>query len=110
MEWNQLKSLDDLEQAIANSALKTVVLFKHSTRCSVSAMAKRNFESQWNVAPEKAEGWLLDLIRYREVSNAIAERFDIGHESPQMIVVKNAHPAYHASHGMISAVHPEISG
>ena len=89
MMWKPLQSLEDLDAAIAASHDHPVVLFKHSTRCSVSAMAKRNFEAQWDPT-EQAEAYLLDLITYRSVSNAIAERFEVKHESPQMLVISDA--------------------
>ena len=76
MMWKPLQSLEDLDAAIAASHNHPVVLFKHSTRCSVSAMAKRNFEAQWDPT-QQAEAYLLDLIAYRSVSNAIAERGDL---------------------------------
>lgn len=97
----------DLDQAEENSKSRSVVLFKHSTRCSVSSMAKRSFEQEW-VVKEESEAWFLDLIRYRDISNEIARRFEVHHESPQIIVLNNARPVHHASHGMISAIHPSI--
>lgn len=109
MMWKPLQSLEDLDAAIAASHDHPVVLFKHSTRCSVSAMAKRNFEAQWDPT-QQAEAYLLDLITYRSVSNAIAERFEVKHESPQMLVISDAHLQFHESHGFISAIHPSISG
>lgn len=107
--WKPLQSLEELDAAIQASHDHPVVLFKHSTRCSVSAMAKRSFEAQWN-SDLSAEAYLLDLITYRPVSNAIAERFEVRHESPQMLVISDARLQYHASHGHISAIHPSISG
>ena len=109
MMWKPLQSFEDLDTAIAASHAHPVVLFKHSTRCSVSAMAKRNFEAQWDPA-QQAEAYLLDLITYRSVSNAIAERFEVQHESPQMLVISDARLQFHESHGFISAIHPSISG
>lgn len=99
--------MTDLDQAVSNSKERTVVLFKHSTRCSVSSMARRIFENEWVEKPE-AEAWFLDLIRYREISNEIAQRFSVRHESPQMIVLRDTRPVHHASHSRISAVHTSI--
>lgn len=109
MMWKPLQSLEDLDAAVAASHDHPVVLFKHSTRCSVSAMAKRSFEAQWDPA-QQAEAYLLDLITYRPVSNAIAERFEVRHESPQMLVISDSRLQFHASHGSITAIHPSISG
>ena len=108
MNWHPLETLEDLDAAVAESHAHPVVIFKHSTRCSVSSMALRYFELEWNdEGPAKA--YFLDLIAYRNLSNTIAERFEIRHESPQMIVLKASRPVYHASHSHISAIHPSIS-
>lgn len=106
MEWHTLTSLSDLDHAEQRSADRTVVLFKHSTRCSVSMMAKRAFEQQWTAG--NREAYLLDLIRHRDISNEIATRYGIHHESPQVVVLKASRPVFSTSHGSISAVHPII--
>lgn len=98
MNWKKLESIADLDAALAASNDQAVALFKHSTRCSVSSMAKRLLESDWNL---DIDAYYLDLIAHREVSNAIAERLNIQHQSPQMIVVKNGAAIYDASHGSI---------
>lgn len=98
MNWKKLESIADLDAALEASNDQAVALFKHSTRCSVSSMAKRLLESDWNL---DIDAYYLDLIAHREVSNAIAERLNIQHQSPQMIVVKNGAAIYDASHGSI---------
>lgn len=98
MNWKKLESIADLEAALEASKDQAVALFKHSTRCSVSSMAKRLIESDWDL---DIDAYYLDLIAHREVSNAIAERLHIQHQSPQMIVVKDGAAVYHASHGSI---------
>ncbi|MGH1336947.1 MAG: bacillithiol system redox-active protein YtxJ [Aureispira sp.] len=98
MNWKKLESIADLEAALEASNNKAVALFKHSTRCPVSSMAKRLVESDWNLA---IDAYFLDLIAHRDVSNAIAERLNVRHQSPQMIVVKNGAAVYDASHESI---------
>lgn len=98
MNWKKLESLEDLEAALEASNQQAVALFKHSTRCPVSSMAKRLVERDWDL---NIDAYFLDLIAYRDVSNAIAERLQVQHQSPQMIVVKNGAAVYDASHESI---------
>lgn len=103
MVWNKLNSLADLDEAIALSHSKSVMLFKHSTRCSISSMALSRIESEWNYSDEEVLPFYLDLIAHRDVSNAIASKLNVFHASPQMIVVKNGKSVLDASHNEIRA-------
>ena len=101
-KWKILNSIDQLQEVIDKSELRPAVLFKHSTRCSISSMAMNRLQ---NIEPgfyDKADFYYLDLIAYRDVSNAIAEKLDVFHESPQVIFVKNRECIYDASHMEIS--------
>ena len=86
--------------AIVNDST-SVVLFKHSTRCSVSNMAWKMFQQEWN--NNESPVYYLDLLNYRSVSNAIASQLQIEHESPQVLVIKNGVCVYHATHQAIDA-------
>lgn len=97
MKWQHLESLEQLDALHQESQGRPVVIFKHSTRCSISAFAKHRFELGWPDEP-KASAWLLDLIRFREISNEIAHRYGVAHESPQVIVLAGGQAVYHASH------------
>lgn len=101
-KWKTLNSIDQLQEVIQNSEVKPVVLFKHSTRCSISSMAMNRLENLETAFYEKADFYYLDLIAHRDVSNAIAEKLDVYHESPQVIFVKNGVCIYDASHMEIS--------
>ena len=101
MKWIPLETLEQL-QNIKSSAESTII-FKHSTRCSISMMAKRKFESDWEVIPENIDLYFLDLIKYREISNAIADMFNVYHQSPQLLLIKDGECIYETSHGEISA-------
>jgi len=99
MEWNEMATLKDLERAIERSHEQPVMLFKHSTRCPVSSMAKRLTEQRWDhpgIAP-----FLLNLIAHRDVSNAIAQHLGVDHESPQMLLVKHGMATQVMSHSSI---------
>ena len=99
MNWKTLESLEDLQNAINDSNKEAIVLFKHSTRCSVSTMAKKSVEHFWDL---DIDAYYLDLLAHRNVSNAIADQLSVQHASPQLILVKDGKALYHASHGQIN--------
>ena len=102
MNWNKLETPEKLQEIIKNSDAIPVLIFKHSTRCSISSMALSRFERQWNQEKVgKVEPYYLDLIQYRNVSNLIAQELDIQHESPQVLLIENGKCTYHASHSAI---------
>lgn len=102
MNWTNLVQIEELDQLIALSKSTPVLIFKHSTRCSVSLMAKRSLEAEWNFNSHQVIPYYLDLIAYRQISNQISEQFNVIHESPQAILIKNGNSIYHASHSDIS--------
>jgi len=106
MNWKFLSSENDFDKALEESVTKIVAVFKHSTRCPVSSMAKRQLERDWQHSDEEVSSYFLDLIRYRNVSNYIAETSKIIHQSPQLIVFKNREVIYHASHHQIDTNFP----
>ncbi len=101
LNWNKLSSISDLDEAIELSFQKPVLLFKHSTRCSISAMALNRTESGWDIKEEELAPFYLDLIAHRDVSAAIAERLNVFHQSPQIILVKDGKAVLDASHNEI---------
>ncbi len=100
--WKQLTDLDQLNSIVNESTEKTIVIFKHSTRCSVSRMVLKQFENEFGLQ-DKMTTYFLDLLEHRDISNAIASQFNVQHQSPQMIVIKDGHPVYNASHENIDA-------
>jgi len=97
MDWKVLNSESQFLDLLANESLYAV--FKHSTRCSISTMAKNRVERDWNL---ELPIYYLDLIQFRSVSNLIAEKSGVEHQSPQLIVFQNGTPIYDASHNAIS--------
>jgi bacillithiol system protein YtxJ len=83
-----------------------VLIFKHSTRCSISSTALNRLERAWRPEDAGHAVWYLDLLRYRPISNAIAERYGIQHESPQVLVIRAGRCVYDASHTAIT--HAEV--
>ena len=101
MNWEQLTDLQQIEQLKEASFQAPVLFFKHSTRCSISVMALNRFMREWNNAT--INPYFLDLLTYREVSNKIATLFEIEHQSPQILLIKDGACVYHASHNAIDA-------
>ena len=100
MTWIPLQSEDQLNEIIDASANKPQLIFKHSTRCSISSMAKNRLDK--NDLPEGADFYYLDLIKFRNVSNKIANLFDVHHKSPQVLLIKNGKCVYDESHSGIT--------
>lgn len=99
MDWNILENLAQLDEIKLKSGEKPVLIFKHSTRCSVSGMAWDRLKRNWKKEDsEKVIPYFLDLIRHRDVSNQIEKEFSVYHESPQIIIVKSGKAVYNNSH------------
>jgi bacillithiol system protein YtxJ len=100
MNWITLHSESQLEDIRKNSTLRPQVIFKHSTRCSTSALVKNRLERASQ--PQEIDFYYLDLLSYRPVSNKVAESFRIDHESPQVLIIRNGECIYDESHLGIS--------
>ena len=98
--WKEMTTEAQISEAVELSHEKPQLIFKHSTRCSISSMAKDRLEREWNL--ENVEPWYLDLIAYRNISTAIAMQLGVHHESPQAILLKEGVVVYEASHNAIS--------
>ncbi len=96
MNWIPLTSLQQLDQILDNSFQKPQVIFKHSTRCHTSSLALNRLER--TEAPDFVDFNFLDLLAYREVSNSIADKLSVYHESPQIILIKDGVCTYDESH------------
>lgn len=88
----QLASIDELSQSVP------CLIFKHSTRCPVSSLAENRLNKKWEFSQETVAPYYLDLIAYREVSNAVADAYGVTHESPQVLLIKDGRCVYAASH------------
>jgi len=101
--WRKLTEISQLAEIGNASHQKTVFIFKHSTSCGISRMVLRNFESNYKFSADEADLYYLDLLSYRNISNEIAAKFQVLHQSPQILVIKNGNAIYHASHHSIHA-------
>ncbi|MES2274483.1 MAG: bacillithiol system redox-active protein YtxJ [Bacteroidota bacterium] len=100
MNWTSLDTAEQLNSIKQNHGYS--VIFKHSTRCSISMMAKRRFEMDWDRLPTEVPLYFLDLIKYRDISGQIASQFSVHHESPQLLLIKDGECILDQSHGEIS--------
>lgn len=97
--WIDLTQPEQLVDIVRESADQAVLIFKHSTTCSISAAAKSRLERQWaEGAPQNVKLYYLDLLRFRPISNEIATKFGIRHESPQLLLIQDGECRYDASH------------
>lgn len=96
MNWKTLQTSEQLNELLELSGTRPQVIFKHSTRCSISKVAMTRLEKA--AAPEEMDFHYLDLITYRSLSNEIAERLGVVHESPQVLLIRDGQPVYTESH------------
>ena len=101
-DWIKLSSISDLDQAEKESHNKPVVLFKHSVICGISASAKHRLEKGYDIDPDQTPLYYLDLLNHRDISNEIANRFGIIHQSPQMIIIDKGKAIFNTSHHAVS--------
>ena len=102
MNWKVLEHIDQIDNIINESWNKPVLIFKHSTRCIISKMALKNFESDF-LLHNIIDAYYLDLIAHRNISNEIAEVFAVEHQSPQILLIKDGVAVYAVSHESIDA-------
>ena len=99
INWSPLTQQNRIQEIIDESKQQPVVIFKHSTSCTISATAKNRLERQWSEAGlEPIKPYYLDLLANRSISNQIAETFAVEHQSPQLLVIRNGACQYDASH------------
>jgi len=103
LNWNALTQIAQLDEIVEESASTPVVIFKHSTRCSISRMALKNFEREYNLEESEVAPYFLDLLEHRDISNEIAQKFQVIHQSPQLLLIKNGKSVYDVSHSEIDA-------
>ena len=101
MNWHSLANESQLDSINKASFLVPQLLFKHSTRCSISRMALSKTERNWNFTETQVQPYFLDLLQYRNISNKIAEQFHVEHQSPQILLIKEGKCVFTATHNDI---------
>ena len=102
MKWNELNALEQVQQIEKESEEVNVLIFKHSYRCNISRASLDRLERKWNEDEMKTvKPYFLDLLTYREISNKLAEKFAVEHESPQVLVIRHGSSILDMSHFQI---------
>jgi bacillithiol system protein YtxJ len=96
MIWKNLEQLTALEEIDKASFTHPILIFKHSTRCSISDVAKARLDREDNL--NGVDFYYLDLIKHRDISNALAEKYNVHHESPQILLIQKGECVYDESH------------
>lgn len=103
VNWIPLDRAEQLQHIAQRSNQIPCIIFKHSTSCSISSLARHRLENYWDLEEDQAEFYLLDLLRHRDISNGIAEHYGVRHESPQILIIRDGHCISHSSHLDITA-------
>ena len=106
LPWQALTDVSQLQDIEKRSNGKTQLVFKHSTRCGISRMVMNQFVSMYDL-DLNADLYYLDLLNHRDVSNEVGYKFQVMHQSPQLIVIRNGNAVTHASHGAINEIELE---
>jgi len=102
LHWIPLTSAAEVESLKQRSHHLPCLIFKHSTRCNISEIAKFRLEDDWDFSSQELEAYYLDLLRFRNVSEYVADEFSVHHESPQVLLIADGECVYDASHLDIS--------
>lgn len=103
IDWKMLTDVSQLGDIITESGAKPVIIFKHSTRCGISRMTLKKFGNDYALH-DKVTSYFLDLLAHRDVSNAISQQFNVEHQSPQLLLIKDGKSVYDVSHDGIDAL------
>ena len=103
LPWVHLESLEQLDEIMEKSNDRAQVIYKHSTTCGISSMTLRMFNDSYAMDTE-CDLYFLTIQSHRDISNTVASQFEVRHESPQLLIIKNGKVTFHTSHGAISEV------
>jgi len=104
LNWLPLTSIDQLKEIKELSKTESIFIFKHSTRCGISRIVIKQFEGLFAEEHKNLKVYYLDLLNYRNVSNEVGDSFQVIHQSPQLLVIKNEVSVFNVSHNNISTI------
>lgn len=104
LNWIPLTSLEQLKEIKEQSKTASVLIFKHSTRCGISSMVIKRFGNLFTEEHQHLKVYYLDLLNYRNVSDEVGYSFQVMHQSPQVVVIKNEVSIFDASHYDITTI------
>ena len=104
LPWIPLNDLKQLNHIEEKSKTKTQVIFKHSTRCGISRMVINQFVNNYNLTEKDLDLYYLDLLSFRDISDEVGYKFQVLHQSPQLLIIKSGVVVAHESHGAINSI------
>ena len=104
VNWTPLTSLEQLETIKETSKNEAIFIFKHSTRCGISSMVIKRFEALFTEDHQHLKVYYLDLLNYRDISDEVGYTFQVMHQSPQLLIIKNGVSVFNASHYDVTQV------
>ena len=104
VNWINLTNLDEITDIKTLSISESIFIFKHSTRCGISRIVKKQFEKLLLQNKNNIKVYYLDLLKYRNVSDAVSDIFQVKHESPQLLIIRNEEAVKHVSHYDITTI------
>jgi len=104
VHWIALTSEEQLEEILKESYNLPIAIFKHSSRCGISRMVLKSFERDYSLDESQMKLYFLDLLNFRNISNKIAAKFNVYHQSPQLLIIKDGVVIWYASHETINQI------
>ena len=104
LPWIALNDITQLDAISSKSNNKPQIIFKHSTRCSISSMVMNQFVDAYNFSTNDFDLYYLDLLSYRDLSDSVSHKFQVIHQSPQLLVIKNEVVKAHGAHGDVNEI------
>lgn len=95
MEFLSLEKEDQLDKIL--EAKVPQIIFKHNTTCPISKGVLRRLKEEADTLPSDTPFYILDLLSHREISDAIAEKLNVTHASPQLLLIQNGKCSYNQS-------------
>ncbi len=104
VNWIPFNSLDQIKMIKELSKSETIFIFKHSTRCGISSMVIKRFESLFEISMKNVKVFYLDLLSFRTISDEVGLSFKVEHQSPQLLIIRNEVAVKDASHHDITSI------
>ncbi|MEC7263430.1 MAG: bacillithiol system redox-active protein YtxJ [Bacteroidota bacterium] len=103
LPWNELNDMAQLDMILEKSNQRAQVIYKHSSTCGISSMVLNMFTNSYDLETD-CDLYFLTIQYHRDISNEIAHKFGVRHESPQLLIIKNGEVTFHTSHGAIADI------
>ena len=104
INWIPFNALEQIQTIKENSNSESIFIFKHSTRCGISSMVIKQFEKLFQEEHQNLKVYYLDLLNYRNISDEVGHTFQVMHQSPQLLVIRNGVSVHNASHYDITQI------